>query len=184
MATRGQVRWNVPVVNPSELLRFTVSDDGELVVAAFANQPCVYSVQGAVWQQLATSYQPDAWTFLPNSHDLVLSDRAQKAIVVLPQAERAPIPARVLASGGIDANLLAANKQGSELLAVAAGTSASWSIDLLSGAITPLPVRNVIDSLTLLRDGQTFLVSTKESPVVVKLGGTAAHSARPTIPAR
>jgi hypothetical protein len=180
VASQGQVRWSLPVANPNELRQFTLSDDGELLVAAFANQPVMFSERGAPWQPLATNYYPDAWTFLPASHDLVISDRAQKTVAVLPRAER-PLAARVLTSAGIDADLLAPNKQGSQLLAVATGTSACWSIDLLTGAIAPLPVAHGIDSLTLLRDGQTFLVSTKESPVVVKLSGAAAQSAATNI---
>ncbi len=177
VAAESQVHWSVPLANPRELLRFTVSDDGELVVAAFRDQLTWYSLQGAAWRQLPANYQPDAWTFLPASHDLVLSDRAQKAIVILSQVERAPIAARVLSSGAIDANLLSPNKQGSQLLAVGAETSDAWSIDLLTGVIAPVPVKRAVDCLTLLRDGQTFLISTKDSPVAVKLSGAAQSAA-------
>jgi hypothetical protein len=185
VAGEGQLRWSLPIADPGELRQFTISDDGELLVATFANQPAVYSWHGTAWQRLATNYTPNAWAFLPHSYDLILSDRTQKTIVVLPEAGRPPITARVLASGvGMEADLLQPNKQGTKLLAVLIGTSTLWSIDLAAGAIAPLRERGNIDSLTLLRDGQTFLISTKTSPVVVKLSGDTTESVATNNPAR
>ncbi len=174
---QAEVKWSVPVSAPGELLKFAISDDAHVLVAAFANQPVVCSLNGARWQQLATAFWPDAWTFLPNSHSLVLSDRREKAIVLLSVAEHAPLATHVLASGAISANLLASNKQGTELLAAAEGSSASWSIDLVHGTVAVLPDKGKVDSLTLLRDGQTFLVSRKQSPVLIKLSGEPVQSA-------
>ena len=174
---RGTLAWSVPLANASELQRFAISDDGELLVAALANQPLIYSLRGESWRQLATSYWPEAWTFLPGSHDLVLCDRMQKSIVVLPQASHAPLVARVLGAGQVDANLLSSNRRGNELLAVSAGSPASWSINLLDGSVTPLATKHIIDSLTLLRDGFTFLVSIQDSPVLLKLDRGVAQTA-------
>ena len=173
---QAHVLWSVPA-NGGELLEFAIADDNKLLVVHFANQPPVYSLRGAPWQPLSTNYQPAATTFLPHSHDLVLSDRVQKAIVLLPDAGRAPVAERLLAIGTVDADLLLPNKETSRLLAVQTGAALSWSIDLTNGAVTPLTVKNQIDSLTLLRDGQTFLLSTQQLPVVLNPGGAAVRAA-------
>ena len=176
LSTEPQVRWSIPISNPGETEELALSDDGEVLVARSSIQPAVYSLQGAPWRQLATSYWPDAWTFLPHSHDLILSDRHQQAIAVLPQVERGLPAERVLASGGIDANLMSSNRQGTALVAVESGTSNFWTISLTTGAVIPQPVKGGIDSLTVLRDGQSFLVSTKASPLVIPVSADPVQS--------
>jgi len=168
----GRVFWSVPTSNGADLEQLTVSDDGQLLAARFAGQPAVFSSHGAPWQLLRTNYSPNAWTFLPNSHALVFSDKTARVIVVLPQADSSTLVERVLASGAIAPDLLSPNKEGSRLLLAKLGTSAAWSVDLLSGVISSLPVKDALESPTLLRDGETFLLSTKDAPVLVKLAAT------------
>jgi hypothetical protein len=172
---KASVLWSLSLSNPAELLNFTVSDDGELVVATFANQPPLYSLKGSEWQSLATSCAPAAWTFLPGSHDLVLSDRFQNAIVLLPRAEGASIAARVLLPQGGDADLIAADKQGARVLAAISGTSTLWQIELGSGTAQQLSSRSVVNTLTSLRDGETFLISVQKPPEVLNLSSDGAQ---------
>lgn len=172
----ASVLWSLRLSNPGELLNFTVSDDGELVVATFAHQPPLYSLKGSEWQPLATSYAPGAWTFLPGSHDLVLSDRSQNVIVLLPRAEGASIAERVLLLEGGDADLIAADKQSTRVLAAINGTSKLWQIQLGSGTAQQLSSRSAVNTLTLLRDGETFLISVQKLPELVNLRSGEAQS--------
>lgn len=172
---KTSVLWSRSLSNPEELLNFTVSDDGELVVAMFANHPALYSQRGSDWQPIAANFAPGAWTFLPGSHDLILSDRSQNAIVLLPRVEGASITARVLLFDGGNADLIAANKQGTRVLAARNGTSTLWQIDLGSGTAQQLTSRTSVNTLTLLRDGETFLVSAREVPEVLNLSGDGAQ---------
>ena len=183
LPSAARVSWSLPVSIRSELIRLAVSDDGELVAATWGNQPVAFcSSHNAAWQTLSTNFWPDAWTFLPATHDLAISDRTRKTVAVVQHIDRAPIAERVLAHGVVDANLLASNRSGTELLAVKAGTSESWALDLTNGSVTPTIANAKINSLTLLRDGQTFLISVKASPGVVVLsdhvhaaGANVAH---------
>jgi hypothetical protein len=173
---KASVLWSLSLSNPGELVNFTVSDDGELVVATFANQPPLYSLKGSEWQPVATNCAPRAWTFLPGSHDLVLSDRFQNAIVLLPRAESAFVAARVLLLDGGDADLIAANKQGTRVLAARNGKSTIWQIELGSGTAQQLSSRSAVNTLRTLRDGETFLISVQRTPEV--LGPEASDGAQ------
>jgi hypothetical protein len=177
LATKAEVRQNLPLAG-AELLQLAVSDDGELLVASFEYQPPMFSWRGSSWQPIATSYRPDAWTFLPRSHDLVLTDRSQRVIVVVQEAEKSPSVERLLVTDNqAGANLLLPNKSGDGLLAVATGTSEFWTIDLTSGSAKSFPAPGVIDSLALMRDGQSFLVSSHDRPIVVRLGRNLSKAA-------
>jgi len=170
---RAGLLWSLGLPNPEDLLNFTISDDGELVVATFANRQVLYSLKGSAWQPMATNCAPGAWTFLPGSHDLVLSDRLQNAIVLLPHAEGASTVARVLTPGGGHADLIAADKQGGIVLAARKGEFILWKIELGSGTAQRLSSRSVIETLTPLRDGETFLISVQKTPQVLNLSGGA-----------
>jgi hypothetical protein len=160
---------SIGLPNPQELLNFTVSDDGDLVVATFTNQPPLYSLKGSAWQPLRTNCAPGAWTFLPRSHDLVLSDRFQNAIILLPHAEGTSPAMMVLLPEGGDADLIAADKQGARVLAAINGKSSLWQIDLGSRTAQQLSTRRAVTSLTSLRDGETFLISAQRAPELLKL---------------
>jgi len=169
---KASVLWSLSLSNPAELLSFTVSDDGELIVATFADHPPLYSLKGSDWQPLGANCMPEAWTFLPGSHDLVLSDRFQNAIVLLPRAEGTSIAVRVLLLEGGNADLIAADKQGTRVLAAINGTSTLWQIDLGSGKAQQLSSRSAVNTLTSLRDGETFLISVQRPPEVLTLSAT------------
>jgi hypothetical protein len=171
---QASVLWSLSLSNAGELLNFTVSDDGELVVARFANDPPLYSLKGSEWQPLAMNCAPGAWTFLPGSHDLVLSDRFQNAIVLLPRAEGAAIAVRVLLFEGGDADLITVDKQGTKVLAAINGTSTLWQIELASGTAQRLSSRSAVNTLTSLRDGETFLISVQQPPEVLNLSSNGA----------
>jgi hypothetical protein len=169
LSGKASVLWSLSLSNPGELLNFTVSDDGELVVATFADHPPLYSLKGSEWQALAANCMPGAWTFLPGSHDLVLSDRFQNAIVLLPRAEGTSIGVRLLLLDGGNADLIAADKHGTRVLAAVNGTSTLWQIDLGSGTAQRLSSRSAVNTLTSLRDGETFLISVQKPPEVLNL---------------
>ncbi len=172
---KASVLWSLGLSNAGELVNFTVSDDGELVMATFANQPPVYSLKGSEWQPLAASCAPGAWTFLPGSHDLVLSDRLQNAIILLPHAESASIPVRILLPEGGGADLIATDKQGARVLAAISGTSTIWRIELGSGTARQLSSRSAVNTLTSLRDGETFLISVQKPPELLNFSSDGAE---------
>jgi hypothetical protein len=159
---------SIGFANRGTLLNLAVSDDGALLVAAFANQPTIYSSESSPWRPVGINDTPAALTFLPRSHDLVLTDPVQNAIVLLQGFDGAPTPARILLPEAGDSNLLAADKQGTHLLAAIEGTPGFWLLDLNSGTAHRRSSTGSVHSPIYLRDGETFLVSAQGPPALIK----------------
>jgi hypothetical protein len=153
--------------------QFAVTDDASLVVAALADGRLAFSVNGADWQPLVIGFTPRAWTFIPNTHDLAISDTAQKMILLLPAVGEASSAIRILAQD-VAADRLAVTKNGAQLvaanLAVNPGAGQQlWAIDLKTGAVAPQQGFAKLDSLSALRDGFTFLLSISPHVSLLKL---------------
>ena len=142
---------------PSQM---AVSDDASLVVAEMADGTSSFSWNGAAWRLLPGGFTPTAWTFIPNTHDLVISDAGQKVVVALRNIDGGLGSAQVCAPG-VQANLLSPTKSGDEVVAVYTGNGTLWTIELKTGAVTPGMRNAKVDSLLSLRDGRTFLLSSR-----------------------
>ena len=169
--------------------RMAISDDAELVVAQLADGSVSSSWHGAAWIPLAAGFTPKAWSFIPNSHDLAMSDTTQNMIVLLPNVNALSKGVRVLAQG-VQADQIALTKSGDELVGANSVSGQVWTIDLKTGTVTPRDEVLRAGTMSLLRDGFTFLLSTSPSLGMLKLGLTpdlrdAVHSeiAGPVLPA-
>ncbi len=143
-------KWGEPV-------SFTVSDDGELVVAFFADGSAVFSSHAEDWQRLPAAFGASASLFIPRTHNLVISDSAQQTLSLLSNVGEANQLPRMLAHNVL-ADRLAVTKEGTVLLAASSANNKAWTLDLKT--LTPKRVpASTIDTLTSLRDGHTFLLS-------------------------
>ena len=149
----ASVRHEISTANIGEIQELAVSDDGELMVARGSNGALVTLTHdnSTTW---SAPFEPRAWSFVPNRHDLVISVTAQHALVLLPNVTEAP---RTLATE-VEADRLAMTKDGSQLLAADSATGRVWKIDLQSGALKQSASANA-DFVSCLRDGLTFLIS-------------------------
>ena len=68
-----------------------------LIVAAFSSGRLMSSLNGDSWHASPISFSPQAWLFLPGTHDLVVSDTTQKTIALLPNFQGSSGGTRVLA---------------------------------------------------------------------------------------
>lgn len=167
-----------------------ISDDAELVVAELADGSISSSRHGAGWIPLAAGFTPKAWSFIPNTRDLAMSDTTQRMIVLLPNVNAPYAGVRILAQG-VQADQIALTKTGDELVGANSTSGQVWTIDLKTGTVTPREEVARAGTLPLLRDGFTFLLSTSPSLGMLKLGvapdlrDAAAHSeiAGPVLPA-
>jgi hypothetical protein len=150
---------------PSQL---AISDDGAVIVAGLADHRLVFSMNGAAWQTLVIGYTPQAWTFIPKTHDLAITDTTQRTIVLLSHLSEASIAVRVL-SQGVAADRLAVTKSGDRLLAANMNAGQIWTIDLKTATPTPEDGFAKLDTLSSLRDGFTFLLSSSPSLSLLKL---------------
>jgi hypothetical protein len=149
---------------PSEL---AVTDDGALV-AALADHRLSFSLNGAAWRPLVIGYTPEAWTFIPKTHDLAISDSAQKTLGLLSNLSEVTPAFRVLAQG-LAADSLAVTKNGDELVAANLKAGELWTIDVKTATVTPRDGFGKLDTLSPLRDGFTFLLSASPNMSLLKL---------------
>jgi len=153
--------------------RLAVSDDGALVVAAFADSRLLLSNKGATWIALPSTFSPQAWSFLPNSHDLAISDTVQKTIVLMTNLGDPSASLRILAQG-VTANLLAISKDGAFLAAGETAGKTVWTIDLKAGTVTERPGSGSMETMAMLRDGFTVILATAPGVSVMTLPQTSA----------
>jgi hypothetical protein len=139
-----------------EAVNFAVSDDGAVVVVELAGGNAIFSIRGAGWRRLPGAYGALGMAFVPNTHNLVVSDSAQPGISMVEIAQNEQ-PARLLLDG-IQADRLAFTKEGGQLLAASSSQGKLWTVDLQTTAVGATS-SGVIGSLLPLRDGHTFLLS-------------------------
>lgn len=136
-----------------EVVSFAVSDDGGAVVALMADGTALSFAGAGGWQRLPNAFGAHAMLFVPNTHNLVISDPSQRLVTLLPDFGSS----RILAQG-IQADRLAFTKEGDVLLAASSTQGKLWTVDLKT--LMPATVSfSTIDTLLPLRDGRTFLLS-------------------------
>ncbi|MBV8906800.1 MAG: hypothetical protein JOZ22_24435, partial [Acidobacteriia bacterium] len=141
----------------NESPQFALTDDGELIVAALSGARLMRSIEGGAWQSWSVPYTPGAWTFVSNSHDLLIADPSQGSIALVSKLGEMP-EIHILATQGVQANLLVVTKDGRQCLAADSLTGKLLSLDLRTGTLTSLAPANIEHFLSL-RDGRTFLLS-------------------------
>jgi len=168
------VSREVSTVSHDPLSALAVTDDGALLVADFTDRAPLFSFAGGPWQFVSTAYRPQAWSFVPRTHDLVISDPAEKAIVLLPKVNETPIAARILASE-LAPDRMAVTKDGDLLLAASSSDTSIWSVDLALGTTSRRRAGSQVTLLSLLRDGRTFLLSPFPNLLVLQLVPSPDH---------
>lgn len=131
-----------------------LSDDATIVVVEGADGHLRFAREATDWQTLPA--HPIAFSFLPRTHDLVVSDSSEKALCRLRLDE--PASAASVLAEGLQPDRLAVTKDGDFLLAADTAANRLWVIDLSTGVVTPDSVQKV-DSLVPLRGGRSFLLS-------------------------
>jgi hypothetical protein len=152
-------------------LHIAISDDAQLLAAAFADGRMMLSVSGAGWRALPMVFMANAWSFLPNTHDLAISDTAQETIALLPKAEDPASSFHILALN-MRADSLAVTRDGGELVTADLAAKKIWTIELKDGTVTERAAAANLETLFPLRDGFTFLLSTSPTVSVLRLSGT------------
>jgi hypothetical protein len=139
------------------LSNITVTDDAALVFAGRGDGSLIFSFEGGPWQSWVAGFVPQAWTFVPNTHALVLSDVTQDLVLLLPNLCYTPDAPRILAQG-IRADFLSVTGDG-ELLLAGSTTGKLWTIERKTGAVTSVASGTTVNSLFSLRAPGTFLLS-------------------------
>jgi hypothetical protein len=117
--------------------------------------------QAMAWRPFTGAYSPLAWSFLPKTHDLVISDSQANAVFLIEQADRSSAP--IVLAGNCHPDQLAITSDGETLVALDSKLSTLWTIELKSRTLTAIPSAQSLNSLTVLRNGYTFLASSPDS---------------------
>jgi len=154
---RAAVASDVSTSGLGPLSAVVVSDDGAVVIARDSIGRFQLSSNGQSWQVLPWTYAPLAWSFVSNSHDLILSDSQQKNIYLLRQVDNSTNPTTL--GKDLEADRLVVTSDGQTVAALDTNQNRLWTIDLTSLTVTAVPLSRTADALTLLRDGHTLLLS-------------------------
>ena len=149
-----------------EVSQLALSDDGLLLVAQLTDTRLIYSSQGRNWQPLSEEYSPAAWSFVPNTHGVAIADPSQSAIALYRELDG---KLQLSSVQQLRADRLSFTKDGLQMLAGSSSDGTLWSVRLASGTITSLPTGGRLDTLSCLRDGWTFLLSSTPSLSLVKV---------------
>jgi hypothetical protein len=156
-----------------------LSDDaGVAVTKDSAGELWVWSSQDKSWRPFYGGYSPLAWSFVPKTHDLVISDSQANAVLLIEQADRNSTP--IVLAESCRPDQVAVTSDGKTLVMLQSRLSNLpsnlWTIELKSRTRTAIPSTQSLDSLTVLRNGATFLASSLDpDPTLLKIsdaGGT------------
>jgi DNA-binding beta-propeller fold protein YncE len=152
-----------------------VSDDGLVVAVETVNEELYVAVNGGQWR-LLPGVTPRAWSFLPNSHDLLCSDSGQNALLIARNVDTAPAAPALIASG-LQPDHLAVTKDGATVAAFDSSQGLVWLVSLRSGAVTPVSPGQAPTTLVALRDGHTFLLSSSPNVSLANAGNSVEITA-------
>jgi len=150
-----------------------LSDDAKVVVTKDSMGDLEMASGDTNWRPFYGGSSPLAWSFVPKTHDMVISDSAGNAVFLIEQADSKN--ARVLLAAACRPDQLAVTGSGEMLVALDSSRSALWTINLKSRTATTVPLSQELDSLTLLRNRTTFLVSSRKANLaLLKISDGAA----------
>jgi hypothetical protein len=146
----------------------SISDDAALVLVEFADGGLMSSLNGSPWRSLPIAFTPLAWSFIPRTHDLAISDPTRKMIALISNVDEASKASRILAQD-MQADHLAVTKDGEQLVAANMSTGQTWTINLKGGTVTQNEETTGVSTLISLRDGFTFLLSSSPKLSLLKV---------------
>jgi len=173
MPNKASIKKTPPLESPLAITMIALSDDASVVVIKDAAGELQISDADSSWRLFYGAYSPLAWSFLPKTHDLVISDSQEKAVFLIEQAD-SKNTRTVLAENCLP-NQLAVTSNGETLAALDSKRSMLWTIDLKSKILSVTKSAQNLDSLITLRNGNVFLASSgTASPTLLKVSDNAA----------
>jgi hypothetical protein len=168
MPNKGFIKKTPPLESPATITMIAVSDDASVVVTKDAAEDLQISTGGTSWRPLYGAYSPLAWSFIPNSHNLIISDSQENAVFLIEQADSRN--ARVVLAENCLPDQLAVTTAGEILVALDSRRDILLTIDLKSRGSNVTTSAQNLNSLTMLRNGSTFLASSRSAgPSLLKI---------------
>lgn len=142
-----------------QLTSLLVTDDGNVLLGISSNGQISLSTGAGALRAMSWTYSPRAASFVSNSHSLLFSDTRQKQLVLIENVDAQSAPPAVIGSG-LQPDHLGICSHGDAIVALDATNQKLWQIDAKTLAVTSLALVQQADTLVVLRDGHTFLLST------------------------
>jgi hypothetical protein len=172
MPNKTFVKKTPPLESPATITMVALSDDASVVVTKDSAGDLQISKDDSSWRPLYGAYSPLAWSFIPKTHDLIISDSKENAVFLIEQADSRSAPI-VLAENCLP-NQLAATSAGETLAGLDSRRSILWTIDLKSRISSVTKSAQNLDSLITLRNGNTFLASAgTANPTLLRVSDNA-----------
>jgi hypothetical protein len=173
MPNKAAIKKTPPLESPVAINMIALSDDASIVVTKNAAGELQVSNADSSWSLFYDAYSPLAWSFIPKTHDLIISDSHEKAVFLIELAD-SKNTRTVLAENCLP-NQLAVTSNGETLAALDSKRSILWTIDLKSRTSSITKSAQNLDSLITLRNGNVFLASSgTASPILLKVSDNAA----------
>lgn len=141
-----------------DISKLVLTDDAKTVVALSGESNLISFRSEGAWRPIPGAYRPTAWSFVTRAHDLVLSDAAQSMVVVLSGVGETEPGVHILAEG-IQADCVAVTKNGEAVILADSKNGTVWAAEPRTMTLREVSSATHVDSLSLLRDGRTALLS-------------------------
>jgi hypothetical protein len=161
MPGKAVIHETPPLESAGTIAMIALSDDASVLVTKDSAGDVRISTGGTTWQPFYGAYSPLAWTFVPKTSDLIISDSQEHAVFLIERTGSTTV--RVVLAENCSSDRLAITGDGQTLVALDSRRGILSAIDLksrTSNAITPAPNLN---SLAILRNGNTFLASSGDA---------------------
>jgi hypothetical protein len=176
MPNKAFIKKTPPLESPATITMIAVSDDASVVVTKDAAGDLQISTGETSWRPVYGAYSPLAWSFIPHTHDLIISDSQENAVFLIEQADSRN--ARVVLAENCLPDQLSVTTAGEILAAVDSRHGILWTIDLKNRGSNVTTSAQNLNSLTMLRNGNTFLASSRiAGPTLLKISDSAAVQA-------
>lgn len=167
------IKKTLPFESPVTITMIALSDDANLVVIKDSGGSVQISSGETSWRPLYGAYSPVAWSFVPKTHDLIVSDLQENAVFLIKQADSSN--ARVVLAENCRPDQLATTSNGDALVALDSRRSTLWAINLKNRISNSIRSTQNLDSLITLRSGNTFLASSRNAnPTLLRVSDGAA----------
>jgi hypothetical protein len=172
MPSKPVIQNTLPIESPGAITTIAVSDDASVLVTKDSTGAVQISTGGTGWQPFYGAYSPSAWAFVPRTHDLIIGDSQEHALFLIEQA--GSTNTRVVLAENCSSDQLAVTSDGQTVVALDSRRSILWTINLKTRLSNVTTSAQNLNLLILLRNGNTFLASSREdSPTLLKIADKA-----------
>lgn len=161
-----------------KLSMIAVSDDGTVLIAKNSVGQAQVAAAGGIWRPLPGANSPAAWSFVPKTHDLVISESEQNAIVLLERVDGPLVtPTPAIIATRLQSDHLQITRDGETAVGFNSREGLLWTLDLKTGNVKPIDSSRPVEALDTLRDGHTFLLSSSPTaPISIVKVPDSSHS--------